>query len=132
MVSGKVQCRGYFHFGYVGQFDFIPKNNGQQPEQSAYSISKKFGMIGKLLIDEDKAKQQTIRKLPSQWTANETDIPPQAESVTGAAIANLLDSKSQDKNLLIQAHRLYWRHLNNQYRNEYRAYRYINKDSFLA
>ena len=84
------------------------------------------------MIAEYKAKPQTIRKPPSQWAANETDIPAQAQSVTGAAIAKLLDSKPQDKNLLIQACRLYWRHLNNQFRDEYRAYRYIHKDSFPA
>ena len=75
---------------------------------------------------------QTIRKLPSQWAANETVIPPKAQSVTGAAIAELLDFKPQDKNLLIQARRLYWRYLNNQFREEYRAYRDIHKDSFPA
>jgi hypothetical protein len=52
--------------------------------------------------------------------------------VTGAAIAELLDSKPQNKNLLIQARRLYWRHLNDQFREEYRAYRDIHKDSFPA
>ena len=50
----------------------------------------------------------------------------------GAAIAELLDSKPQNKNLLIQARRLYWRHLNDQFRGEYRAYREIHKDSFPA
>jgi hypothetical protein len=85
---------------------FIPKNAGQQQEQTEYSISKIFGKIGKLLIAVDKAKPQTIRKLPSQWAANETVIPPKAQSVTGAAIAELLDSKPNDKNLLIQARRL--------------------------
>ncbi len=84
------------------------------------------------MIAEDKAKPQTIRKLPSQWAANETVIPPKAQSVTGAQIAELLDSKPEDKNLLIQARRLYWRYLNNQFRDEYRAYRDINKDSFPA
>jgi len=86
--------------------------------------------IGKLLIAEDKAKPQTIRKLPNQWAANETVIPPKAKSVTGAAIAKLLESKPQGKNLLIQSRRLYWRHLNNQFRDEYHAYRDIKKDSF--
>ena len=38
----------------------------------------------------------------------------------------------QDKNLLIQARRLYWRHLNDQFRDEYRTYRDIHKDSFPA
>ena len=92
----------------------------------------KFGKIGKLLIAEDKSTPQTIRKLPSQWAANETVIPPKAQSVTGSAIAELLDSKPQYKNLLIQARRLYWRHLNNQFRDVYRAYRDIHKDSFPA
>ena len=82
------------------------------------------------MIAEDKAKPQTIRKLPSQWAANETVIPPKAQSVTGAAIAELLYFKPQDKNLLIQARRLYWRHLNNQFRDEYRTYRDSHKDSF--
>jgi len=81
---------------------------------------------------EDKAKPQTIRKRPTQWAANETDIPPKAQSVTGSAIAKLLDSKPQDKNLLIQARRLYWRHLNDQFRDEYRTYKKIHKDSFPA
>jgi hypothetical protein len=125
-------CGGYFLSGYAERVGFIPKNNGQQQEQSEYSIAKIFGKIGKLLIAEDKAKPQTIRKLPSQWAANETVIPPKAQSVTGAAIAELLDSKPEDKNLLIQARRLYWRHLNDQFRNEYLAYREINKDSFPA
>ena len=125
-------CGGYFLSGYAERVGFIPKNTGQQPEQSEYSITKIFGKISKLLIAEDKAKPQIIRKLPSQWTANETVIPPKAQSVTGSAIAELLDSKPQDKNLLIQARRLYWRHLNNQFRDEYRAYRDINKDSFPA
>ena len=62
--------------------------------------------------------------------ANETDLPPKAQSVTGATIAELLDSKTQRKNLLIQACRLYWRHLNDQFRDEYRAHRDIHKDSF--
>jgi len=95
-------------------------------------VAKIFGKIGKLLIAEDKAKPQTIRKLPTQWAANETVIPPKAQSVTGSAIAELLDSKPQDKNLLIQARRLYWRYLNNQFRGEYRAYRDTHKDSFPA
>ena len=123
-------CGGYFLSGYAERVGFIPKNSGQQPEQTEYSIAKIFGKIGKLLIAEDKAKPQTIRKLPSQWAANETVIPPKAQSVTGAAITELLDSKPQDKNLLIQARRLYWRHLNDQFRDEYRAYRDIHKDSF--
>ena len=125
-------CGGYFLSGYAERVGFIPKNTGQQPEQSEYSIAKIFGKIGKLLIAEDKAKPQTIRKPPSQWAANETVIPPKAQSVTGAAIAELLDSKPQDQNLLIQARRLYWRHLNNQFRDEYRTYRDIHKDSFPA
>ncbi len=95
-------------------------------------VAKILGKIGKLLIAEDKAKPQTIRKLPTQWAANETVIPPKAQSVTGSAIAELLDSKPQDKNLLIQARRLYWRYLNNQFRGEYRAYRDTHKDSFPA
>ena len=70
--------------------------------------------------------------LPTQWAANETVIPPNAQSVTGAAIAKLLDSKPQDINLLIQAPRLYWRHLNNQFRDEYRAYKEVHKDNFPA
>jgi uncharacterized protein (DUF1697 family) len=111
---------------------FIPKNTGQQQEQTEYSITKIFGKISKLLIADDKAKPQIIPKLPSQWAANETDLPPKAQSVTGAAIAQLLDSKPQDKNLLIQARRLYWRHLNNQFRDEYRAYKEVHKDSFPA
>ena len=82
------------------------------------------------MIAEDRAKPQTIHKLPSQWAANETVIPPKAQSVTGAAIAELLDSKPQDKNLLIQARRLYWRYLNDQFRDEYRAYKEVHKDSF--
>ena len=123
-------CGGYFLSGYAERVDFIPKNNGKQQEQTEYSISKIFGKIGKLLIAEDKAMPQTIRKLPSQLAANETVIPPKAQSVTGSAIAELLDSKPQDKNLLIQARRLYWRHLNDQFREEYRAYRDIHKDSF--
>lgn len=125
-------CGGYFLSGYAERVGFIPKNTGQQPEQTEYSIAKIFGKIGKLLIAEDKAKPQTIRKLPTQWAANETDLPPKAQSVTGAAIAKLLDSKPQDKNLLIQARRLYWRHLNDQFRDEYRAYKEIHKDSFPA
>ena len=125
-------CGGYFLSGYAERVGFIPKNNGNQQEQSEYSIAKIFGKIGKLLIAEGKAKPQTIRKLPSQWAANEADIPPKAQSVTGAAIAKLLESKPQDKNLLIQARRLYWRYLNNQFRDEYRAYKEIHKDSFPA
>ena len=125
-------CGGYFLSGYAERVGFIPKNTGQQQEQSEYSITKIFGKIGKLLIAEDKAKPQTIRKLPTQWAANETVIPPKAQSVTGSAIAELLDSKPQDKNLLIQARRLYWRYLNNQFRGEYRAYRDTHKDSFPA
>ncbi len=125
-------CGGYFLSGYAERVGFIPKNTGQQPEQTEYSIAKIFGKIGKLLIAEDTAKPQTTRKLPSQWAANETDLPPKAQSVTGAAIAKLLDSKPQDKNLLIQARRLYWRHLNDQFRDEYRAYKEIDKDSFPA
>ena len=92
-------CGGYFLSGYAERVGFIPKNTGQQPEQSEYSIAKIFGKIGKLLIAEDKAKPQTIRKLPTQWAANETVIPPKAQSVTGSAIAELLESKPQDKNL---------------------------------
>ena len=125
-------CGGYFLSGYAERVGFIPKNNGKQQEQTEYSISKIFGKIGKLLIAEDKAKPQTTRKLPSQCAANETVIPPKAQSVTGAAIAELLDSKLQDKNLLIQARRLYWRYLNDQFRDEYRAHREIHKDSFPA
>jgi hypothetical protein len=125
-------CGGYFLSGYAERVGFIPKNNEQQLEQSEYSISKIFGKIGKLLIAEDKAKPQTNRKLPSQWAANETVIPPKAQSLTGSAIAELLDSKPHDKNLLIQARRLYWRHLNDQFRDEYRAHRDIHKDSFPA
>ena len=125
-------CGGYFLSGYAERVGFIPKNSGQQPEQTEYSIAKILAKIGKLLIAEDKAKPQTIRKLPSQWAANETVIPPKAPSVTGAAIAELLDSKPQDKNLLIQARRLYWRHLNDQFRDEYRAYKEVHKDSFPA
>ena len=125
-------CGGYFLSGYAERVGFIPKNYGQQQEQSEYSISKIFGKIGKLLIAEDKAKPQTIHKLPSKWAANETVIPTKAQSVTGAAINELLDSKPQDKNLLIQARRLYWRHLNNQFRDEYRVYRETHKDSFPA
>jgi hypothetical protein len=128
----RCSCGGYFLSGYAERVGFIPKNNGQQQEQSDYSIAKIFGKIGKLLIAEDKAKPQTIRKPPSHWAANETDLPPKAQSVTGATIAELLDSKPQDKNLLIQARRLYWRHLNNQFRDEYRTYRNIHKDSFPA
>lgn len=128
----RCKCGGYFLSGYAKRVGFIPKNNVKQQEQTEYSISKIFGKIGKLLIDEDKAKLKTIRKLPSQWAANETDLPPKAQSVTGAAIAELLDSNPQDKNLLIQARRLYWRHLNDQFRDEYRAYRDIHKDSFPA
>jgi hypothetical protein len=123
-------CGGYFLSGYAERVGFIPKNTGKQPEQSEYSIAKIFGKIGKLLIAEEKAKPQTIRKLPSQWAANETVIPPKAQSVTGAAIAELLESKPQDKNLLIQARRIYWRHLNDQFRDEYRAYKEVHKDSF--
>ena len=52
--------------------------------------------------------------------------------MNGSAITELLDSKPQDKNLLIQARRLYWRYLNNQFRDEYRAYREVHKDSFPA
>jgi hypothetical protein len=123
-------CGGYFLSGYAERVGFIPKNTDHQEEQTEYSISRIFGKISKLLIAEDKTKPQTIRKLASQWAANETVIPPKAQSVTGAAIAELLASKPQDKNLLIQAHRLYWRHLNNQFREEYRAYRDIHTDSF--
>jgi len=125
-------CGGYFLSGYAERVGFIPKNNGKQQKQTEYLIAKIFGKIGKLLIAEDKTKPHTVRKLPSQCAANETVIPPKAQSVTGAAIAELLDSKPQDKNLSIQARRLYWRHLNNQFRDEYRAYRDINKDSFPA
>ena len=125
-------CGGYFLSGYAERVGFVPKNSRQQQEQSEYSIAKIFGKIGKLLIAEDKARPQTIRKLPNQWAANETVIPPRAQSVTGSAIAELLGSKPQDKNLLIQARRLYWRYLNNQFRDEYRAYRDINKDTFPA
>lgn len=125
-------CGSYFLSGYAERVGFIPKNAGQQKEQTEYLISKIFCKIGKLFIAEDKAKPQTIRKPPSQWAANETVIPPKAQSITGAAIAELLDSKPQDKNLLIQARRLYWRYLNNQFRDEYRAYRDIHKDSFPA
>jgi hypothetical protein len=125
-------CGGYFLSGYAERVGFIPKNTDHQEEQSEYSITKIFGKIGKLLITEDKAKPQTIRKLPSQWAANETVIPPKAQSVAGSAIAELLKSKPDDKNLLIQARRLYWRYLNNQFRNEYRAYRDTHKDSFPA
>ena len=128
----RCKCGSYFLSGYAERVGFIPKNTGQQPEQTEYSITKIFGKIGKLLIAEDKAKPQTILKLPSQWAANETDLPPKAQSVTGAAIAELLDSKPQHKNLLIQARRLYWRYLNDQFRDEYRAYRDIHKDSFPA
>ena len=67
-------CGGYFLSGYAARVGFIPKNTGQQPEQSEYSITKIFGKIGKLLIAEDKTKPQTIRKLPSQWAANETVV----------------------------------------------------------
>ena len=123
-------CGGYFLSGYAERVGFIPKNTGQQPQQSEYSVAKISGKISKLLIAEDKAKPQTIRKLPSQWAANETVIPPKAQSVTGAAIAKLLDSKPQHKNLLIQARMLYWRHLNDQFRDEYRAYKEVQKDSF--
>jgi len=123
-------CGGYFLSGYAERVGFIPKNTDHQEEQTEYSISRIFGKIGKLLIAEDKAKPQTIRKLPSQWAANETVIPPMAKSVTGAAIAELLDSKPQNKNLLIQARRLYWQYLNNQFRDKYRAHREIHKDSF--
>lgn len=125
-------CGSYFLSGYAERVGYIPKNSDQPQEQSEHSITKIFGKIGKLLIAEDKAKPQTIRKLPSQWAANETVIPPKAQSVTGLAIAELLDSMPQDKNLLIQARRLYWRYLNNQFRDEYRAYRDIYKDSFPA
>lgn len=125
-------CGGYFLSGYAERVDFIPKNTNQQDEQAEYSISKIFGKIGKLLIAEEKTKPQTIRKLPNQWAANETVIPPKAQSVTGASIAELLDSKPKAKNLLIQARRLYWRYLNDQFRDEYRAYRVIHKDSFPA
>jgi len=127
-------CGGYFLSGYAERVGFIPKNAGQQQqqEQTEYSIAKIFGKIGKLLIAVDKAKPQTIRKLPHQWAANETVIPPKAQSVAGEAIAELLDSKPQDKNLQIQARRLYWRYLNDQFRDEYRAYKEIHKDSFPA
>lgn len=121
-------CGGYFLSGYAERVGFIPKNTEQQPEQSEYSISTIFGKIGKLLIADNKSKPQTILKLPSQWAANEVTIPPKAQSVTGSAIAELLDSNPADKNLLIQARRLYWRHLNNQFRDEYRAHREIHKD----
>jgi hypothetical protein len=80
-------CGGYFLSGYAERVGFIPKNNGQPQEQSEYSVAKIFDKIGKLLIAEDKAKPQTIRKLPSQWAANETVTPPKAQSVTGSAIA---------------------------------------------
>jgi len=73
-------CGGYFLSGYAERVGFIPKNNGKQQEQSEYSISKIFGKIGKLLIAEDKAKPQTIRKLPTQWAANETDLPPKVRT----------------------------------------------------
>jgi hypothetical protein len=128
----RCSCGSYFLSGYAERVGFIPKNTGQQPEQSEYSITKIFGKIGKLLIAEGKAKPQSIRKLPSQWAANETVIPPKAQSVTGSAIAELLESKPQDKNLVIQARRLYWRFLNDQFRDEYRAHRDIHKDSFPA
>jgi hypothetical protein len=125
-------CGSYFLSGYAERVGFIPKNSDQPQEQSEYSISKRFEKIGKLLIAEDKAKPQTTRKIPSQWAANETVIPSKAQSVTGADISELLESKPQDKNLLIQARRIYWRYLNNQFRDEYRAYRNIDKDSFPA
>ena len=128
----RCRCGSYFLSGYAERVGFIPKNTDHQEKQTEYSISRIFGKIGKLLIAEDKAKPQTTRKLPSQWAANETVIPPKAQSVTGLAIAELLDSKPQDKNLSIQGRRLYWRHLNNQFRNEYREYRDIHKDSFPA
>ena len=124
----RCKCGGYFLSGYAERVGFIPKNTGQQAEHSEYSIAKIFGKISKLLIAEENSKPQTIRKLPNQWAANETVIPPKAKSVTGAAIAELLDSKPEDKNLLIQARRLYWRYLNNQFRDEYRAYREVHKD----
>jgi hypothetical protein len=123
-------CGGYFLSGYAERVGFIPKNTDHQEEQTEYSISRIFGKIGKLLIAKDKAKPQTIRKLPNQWAANETVIPPKAQSVTGVAISELLDSNPKDKNLLIQARRLYWRHLNDQFRDKYRAYREIHTDSF--
>ena len=123
-------CGSYFLSGYAERVGFFPKNSGQQPEQTEYSIAKIFGKIGKLLIAEDKAKPQSILKLPNQWAANETVIPPKAQSVTGAAITELLDSNLQDKNMLIQARRLYWRHLNDQFRDEYRAYKEVHEDSF--
>jgi hypothetical protein len=126
----RCKCGSYFLSGQAERVGFIPKNTDRQEEQTEYSIAKIFGKIGKLLIAEDKAKPQTVRKLPSQWAANETVIPPKAQSVTGSAIAELLGSKPQDKNLLIQARRLYWRHLNDQFRDEYRAYKVIHKDSF--
>ena len=126
----RCSCGGYFLSGYAERVGFIPKNSRQQLEQSEYSIAKIFGKISKLLIADDKAKPQIIPKLPSQWAANETVIPPKAQSVTGAAIAELLDSKPQDKNLLIQSRRLYWRYLNDQFRDEYRTYRDNNNDSF--
>jgi hypothetical protein len=126
----RCKCGGYFLSGYADRVGFIPKNTDHQEELTEYSIAKIFGKIGELLIAEDKAKQQTVRKPPSRWAANETVIPPKAQSVTGAEIAQLLDSKPQDKNLLIQARRLFWRYLNNQFRDEYRAHREIHKDSF--
>ena len=82
-------CGGYFLSGYAERVGFIPKNKAPQEEQSEYSISKIFGKIGKLLIAEDKAKPQSILKLPNQWAANEKVIPPKAQSVTGSAIAEL-------------------------------------------
>ena len=123
-------CGSYFLSGYAERVGFISKNTDHQEEQTEHSIAKIFGKIGKLLIAEDTAKPQTIRKLPSQWAANETDLPPKARSVIGSEIAELLDSKSQDKNLIIQARRLYWRYLNDQFRDEYRTYKKIHKDSF--
>lgn len=64
-------CGGYFLSAYAERVGFIPKNSYQPQEQSEYSIAKIFGKIGKLLTAEDKAKPQTVRKLPSQWAANE-------------------------------------------------------------
>jgi hypothetical protein len=128
----RCKCGGYFLSGYAERVGFIPKNTEKQQGLSDYSISKIFGKLRMLLIAKEKAKPQTIHKLPSKWAANEPVIPPQAQSVTGAAISELLHSKPKDKNLLIQARRLYWRYLNDEFRGEYRTFREVHKDSFPA
>ena len=81
-------CGGYFLSGYAERVGFIPKNNGQQQEQTEYSISKIFGQIGKLLIAEDKAKPQI--KIIAKSTA---------KTVSAEFFVELLDVKNQSSGI---------------------------------